>query len=431
MIHKHSLASAQQQRTWRSHQLPDYDRYNFAQIIRSLPHFFFPKSPLFFPKSVLPQPEKEYTTVVLFLLDAFGWVFFEKYKNHPLFSLIDSRGITSLFHSQFPSTTTAQITTLHTGRLAGETGLYEWNMFDPTVGEVIQPLRFSRTGIKEGEELAGQFPDYRFFPEGTTTVYERLQEQGVSTHVVTHQEFVSTTYTKQASAGSMMHGYRDFQHGLALVDDLMSSPKLAQGKKSPQEKQYISLYFGDIDMTGHREGTNSAEFERVVLQTLDSLHAWLQKQTSSKTNSTLFLLTADHGQVAVNPQECFYVNTHVPELLPLLRRDRTGKLLAPAGSARDMFLHVLPDQKDEAVRLLSQKLAGVADVLSTQDAMKLGFFGSQIHRVFTERVGDILILPKENKTVWWFEPPLLEFTHKGHHGGLLPEEVRIPLHAFE
>ena len=48
--------------------------------------------------------------------------------------------------AQFPSTTAAQITTIHTGQTVGEHGLFEWNYYEPVLDAVIAPLLFSFAG---------------------------------------------------------------------------------------------------------------------------------------------------------------------------------------------------------------------------------------------------------------------------------------------
>ena len=68
----------------------------------------------------------------------------------------------------------------------------------------------------------------------------------------------------------------------------------------------------------------------------------------------LVLLTADHGMEAISPERTAYVNVVWPELAQHLETGADGKPLAPAGSCRDLFLHVLPDRLDEvAARLWS------------------------------------------------------------------------------
>ena len=57
------------------------------------------------------------------LLDAFGRRFLERYADHPFLRRLEITPIAT----QFPPTTTAHVTTMHTGRPVGEHGLYEWN----------------------------------------------------------------------------------------------------------------------------------------------------------------------------------------------------------------------------------------------------------------------------------------------------------------
>jgi hypothetical protein len=42
------------------------------------------------------------------------------------------------------------------------------------------------------------------------------------------------------------------------------------------------------------------------------------------------------------------------------------------------------------------------------------------------RLGNLVILPYEQESVWWYEKGF-EQKHYGHHGGLTPQEAEIPL----
>ena len=68
----------------------------------------------------------EYDAVVLFLVDGFGWCFFEKFQEMPFLRRLTTGGTLEKLTSQFPSTTAAHITTIHTGLPVGESGIYEW-----------------------------------------------------------------------------------------------------------------------------------------------------------------------------------------------------------------------------------------------------------------------------------------------------------------
>ena len=154
----------------------------------------------------------------------------------------------------------------------------------------------------------------------------------------------------------------------------------------------------------------------------------LYKQLSGKAGQTLLILTADHGQVEVDPRRTFYLNKMNMHIEQYLQRNRSGKLLVPAGSARDMFLHVKEDYIDEVVVLLQQRLATIAEVYYTEQLIAQGFFGSsEPSREFLARVGNVVILPYQHETVWWYEEGKFDMHFKGHHGGLTPEEMEIPL----
>ena len=93
-----------------------------------------------------------------------------------------------------------------------------------------------------------------------------------------------------------------------------------------------------------------------------------------------------------------------------------------------MFLHVKEERIDEAVVLLQKHLADIAEVYYTEQLVAQHFFGSsEPSKEFLARVGNVVILPHQHETVWWYEEGKFDMHFKGHHGGLTPEEMEIPL----
>src|SRR5205807_1225800 len=162
------------------------------------------------------------------LLDAFGWSAFERHSGHPFLRRFAQDGVVAQITSQFPSTTAAHVTCLHTGLPVGAGGIYEWFQYEPALDAIVAPLLFSFAG-------------------DATAVLDALEE--------------------------------------ALAD-------------------------------------------------LAGCHA-------------LLLLTADHGMTAIDPGTTMYVNLLWPGIAEHLRRGRGARPLAPAGSARDLFLHVRPGRLEE------------------------------------------------------------------------------------
>jgi hypothetical protein len=144
-------------------------------------------------------------------------------------------------------------------------------------------------------------------------------------------------------------------------------------------------------------------------------------------------MTADHGQIDVNPKTTIYLNTdrRFRGVERFIKRNQNGQLLIPAGSARDMFLHVKDDLLDEAQSFLTRRLEGKADVVKISSLIEQGYFGTEISPRFRERVGNLVILPYAYETVWWYEKDRFEQRFYGHHGGLTAQEMEIALYSYE
>ena len=72
------------------------------------------------------------------LLDAFGWAFVQRHADHPFLQRLEIEPVAS----QFPSTTTAHLTTLYTGLPVAQHGLYEWLIYEPALDGIVLPLPF-------------------------------------------------------------------------------------------------------------------------------------------------------------------------------------------------------------------------------------------------------------------------------------------------
>ena len=81
---------------------------------------------------------REHERVAVVLLDAFGWAFVQRHADHPLLRRLAIEPVAS----QFPSTTTAHLTTLYTGLPVEQHGLYEWQIYEPALDAIVLPLPF-------------------------------------------------------------------------------------------------------------------------------------------------------------------------------------------------------------------------------------------------------------------------------------------------
>lgn len=364
---------------------------------------------------------QRYDNVVLVLLDAFGWRFFEQFAAHsPFLNAFVQHGKVLRWTSQFPSTTTAHITCLNTGLTPGQSALFEWQFYEPTLDAMIEPLTFAWAGDKaETMRQAGVNPA-TIYPIGHYP--QQLLAAGVQPIIYQPREFMPTTYSGWMLRDLPTRGYATLPEGLSNL-----SYELAQPASSPR---YFFFYAGNVDAIGHYYGPTSPHFNAEAATTLFALHTGLLEPLQRMARNTLLIFTADHGMVETNPRTAIYLNTDpaFAGIERFLRRDRQGNLLTPGGSARDVFLYINEGLVAEAQAFLAERLAGKAVVWTTQSLIEQGYFGPPpLAPNFMARVGDLVVLPAAGESVWWYEQDRFEQKFYGHHGGLTPQEMEIPL----
>src|SRR6516162_684101 len=87
---------------------PLYDSYCFARLPATV-EFLLTADPALraaaLPESVLRHFAPPYHTVILVLIDAFGWEQYERHSGHTFFRRFERDGTVAMLTSQFPSTT--------------------------------------------------------------------------------------------------------------------------------------------------------------------------------------------------------------------------------------------------------------------------------------------------------------------------------------
>jgi len=193
---------------------------------------------------------------------------------------------------------------------------------------------------------------------------------------------------------------------------------------------YYFLYFDGIDHAGHVYGPESPEFDAEVELTMTLLETHFQRALDNANGKTLFLMTADHGQTHMDPTTTIYVNRELPELAHYVKVNRQGHFIVPGGSARDYFLYIKEEHLDEAQAAISDLVKGRAEVYKVADLIEQHFFGSGTpSQRFLDRVGNLVVLPYEGESVFWYEQDRFEQPFRGHHGGLTRHEMETILLA--
>ncbi|HNA90393.1 MAG TPA: alkaline phosphatase family protein [Anaerolineales bacterium] len=364
----------------------------------------------------------QYDAVVLFFVDAFGWRFFERFQDSPFLKRFAKQGKIEKLTSQFPSTTAAHVTTMHTGLPVGVSGVHEWIYYEPHADRVIAPLLFSFSGTKERDTLdAKRVKPERIYPVGT--FYPALKAMGVESFNFGLRDYSPSTYSKVVMNGSEIRSYK------TLSEAFINLSLLLEKQTKPT---FIHLYFDKIDSVAHEYGPNSPQVEAEIETFLLMMEHYFDRIFAGNKR-ILFLMTADHGMCEVDPQTTIYLNTDASfsGFDKFIRTNRRGFPIVPAGSARDMFLYIKHERVDEAHTFLEKRLTGKADVVKTETLIQEGYFGPSVSERFLERVGNLIILPYRYQSVWWYEKEKFEMKFLGHHGGLTPQEMETVLYSLE
>ncbi len=417
MINPKSI-SALKKAKWTSHfKRPLYDTYAFSCLPNTISKLLTGKGENTLPGDAVGGSFEKFDCAILFLIDGFGWEFFEGYSSkYPFLERFAKEGAASKISSQFPSTTAAHITSINTGKEVGETGIYEWFYYEPLVDRMIAPLLFSYAGDHEsGTLLKDGFSSAEIFP--FETVYQKLAKKGVKSVVFQQEGIAHSPYSKALLKGADVIPFVHFPEALdALV---------ALCKKPFKEPTYIFVYFGDIDAMGHRHGIPSEQFASSVDFCWNAIENRFWQKLSPCPNKTAVMFTADHGMTPVDPKTTILLNKVCPELERMVMKNRDGLPLVPAGSCRDFFLHIDAKRLTEAQTLLEKQLCGVADVILVQELLAQNFFGSKPpSKRLKDRIGNLVVLPYQNESVFWkFEGRRLEQHFYAAHGGLTPDEM--------
>ena len=217
---------------------------------------------------------REHERVAVVLLDAFGWAFVQRHADHPLLRRLEIEPVAS----QFPSTTTAHLTTLYTGLPVAEHGLYEWQIYEPAVDGIVLPLPFVAA---DGTPLDARPARVRARPDVLRAA-------------------------RRAGAGAAAPGDLAVDLQLGRARGRRRRCRTRASRRRPRRGSAPApgltyLYWDAIDATGHRHGPSSAEFDAAALAALDALDRvrdtfLLSPPTTARSTSARSTSSTRHGR---------------------------------------------------------------------------------------------------------------------------------------
>lgn len=401
--------------------LPDYGlNQSHGRTIANVPHTV--AQLLRIPFDGLPplppelwEPLQDVQRVVVLIIDALGQNLIEQHQAD-LADILEATAVQSHITSVFPSTTVNCLSSLWTGHAPAQHGLIALHLHFPEYDTTGQMIHFTPAYRSHPDSLvdAGLKPE-AFLP--VPSLARQFATAAVPTYAFKGANIVDSALSKMHGRGVAGNfGAITFAEMMCQMRDLLHQKR--------GQKLYACGYWHTIDTLSHRHtpaGTAvSAELRALFYQIntilLDGLRA-------DGDNDTAVIILADHGQIAVD---------HIITLPddPILQQHL---LLHQPGEARIPFFYARQGQQAALIDHLQRTYPNLILPLTAEQLWQSQLLGSPPTNLdIRHRVGDVAALmhgravfAPNHKTAEAFRTIL-----KGMHGGLQPDEMRVPWLAF-
>ena len=334
--------------------------------------------------------------IVLFLADGLGMNLIEELSDDAFLC----RNLAFEMRSVFPSSTAPALTSLASGLWPAEHGLLGWFVYLPEQGvqAVALPFRERFTSISLEElGISGQdvFPWLSLMPG-----FKR------EARLMMPRNIADSLYTRSISGRTPADTYGALNAGVDALIARLSASNAAT---------YTYFYYPQIDTTAHSRGPSAA----AVHSQVRSLDAALQRLKDGLGDAARIVVSADHGGIDMNAGRKLLL--HPDEALAGMLRT------PPSGEPRAPIFHVHAGVEAQFASAFRERFGRQFALLSSAQVVELGLLGpGEPSAVARARLGNFMALSAGREAlVYATDQGMLEM--KGFHGGLDPDEVRIPL----
>ncbi|MBN2390466.1 MAG: alkaline phosphatase family protein [Anaerolineae bacterium] len=355
--------------------------------------------------------------VVLVVIDGLGWEQLQDVmirRPDLVFHRLAAQGRLWPITTTFLSTTNSVLSTIHTGRSPVEHGLLACTIFLREWQMAVESISFSTVHTSfEGTLAEWGFEAEKFLP--VPAIGQLLAVQGISSYALTLDRFVKTPL-------SLMHsrGMQDVFDYATASDFWLTLRRILEQR---HERCFVSAYWSAVDTLAHRLGPldESGDAETVSLALLME-EIFLNRLALADRAGTLLLLTADHGQITTPPKSAIVLDRH-PALLDAL-------FVPPLGESRVPFFYIRDGHYETVRQYLDEHFTGQFVFLSQDEVIRSGLIGPGVPCAEARhRLGDIVGIAFGHAHFARAAEVLKKKSMLGRHGGLMPQEMLVPLLA--
>ncbi|MDO9578770.1 MAG: alkaline phosphatase family protein [Candidatus Cloacimonadales bacterium] len=347
--------------------------------------------------------------IILLILDGFGLNLFRKYEKsitaflQPYF--LDS--ITSVF----PSTTSAAITSIMTGKTPWEHGAIGWSLYFKEFAKLIDYLpNWDSITSRFLNSAKYNTQDYL----GGENIFAKIQTRNpeVLTYNMTLKGIDKSANTIKNSGSARIIGYKKTPQLFRIL------PKIL--KKNPGQRKFIYAYSSNPDHLEHLHGVGSQQVCSFLQETCWQLEK-LQKKLQG-TNTTL-LISADHGLVDIGK----YFYTNEDEML-------FDSMIMPTFPEPRFVSFFIKKHKEDQFLIAIEKYEDDFELYSRQDLINeelLGF--GKMHPKIDDFLGDYMMIATGNKAMKsiYMQNGKWKKEFAAHHAGLTAGEMQVPLFRID
>jgi hypothetical protein len=379
--------------------LPDYQGGSIVNLMASIIEGLGGRSAGYSPLAALPVLEvAKYRQVALIVVDGLGYDFLTRVSPIGGLNALLRGSITSVF----PSTTASAITTFLTGVAPQQHGLTGWHMYFRELGAVLAVLpgvpRYGGCNLR----LAG-IDVRRFF--GHQPVFDRLP---VESHVVAPQSIIRSDFNLAHQGRASLSPFKTREQFFEAI---------GQGLQPTGERKFVYGYWSELDHLSHAKGPHSSD---VLAHFTEWAEQFMALTRALAGSDTLFVVTADHGFIDSDESHTIALEDH-----PVL----ADSLILPlCGEGRAAFCYVKPTAVSAFEGYILRELADAVTLYRSSTLLEQGWFGiGAPHQRLAERIGDYVLLMKDNYVIRDRLQSERKQQFLGVHGGVSAREMRVPL----
>ena len=314
--------------------------------------------------------------------------------------------------SVVPSTTSAALTSLWTGKTPLEHGIVGFEMWLKEYGMIANMIHHSPASYNHdnGSLIKTGFDPQTFLP--VPLIGKHLSGKGIKSFAFQPSSITHSGLSQMLLQGVKMFPYR-------TQSDLWVS--LQQHVEKRQHlKTYTYIYCSELDTLAHMHGPQDERLHLEFSNTSMMIERFVSKQRKTSNGRTLFLMVADHGQIKTPKVDHYHLTQH-PELKDML-------VMQPSGENRFSYLFERNGSLSDIESYIKRTWSDKFTLHLAEEIISSGLLGNgKPHPAIKDRLGDLVLIPNENNYLWWAEKenPLL-----GRHGGLSADEMLVPIFAM-